>query len=122
MNGADRRRKNRRHSDARAGVRRNVGAQVHALGVYFDPDNRCDLCNKPLLVTDPIRSRCDQCVRYGAPEAIELPIRSFGAKPGVVRSACAGCERVTLDDGVTPLALADGLCLGCRLAGTSTAG
>lgn len=86
----------------------------------FDLENRCDLCDKPLFVTSPVRTRCDQCVRYGPPEEITLKIREFGTKEDATRSPCAGCGRTALEDGVTPIALADGYCLGCRLDGAQT--
>lgn len=86
------------------------------LAGMFDPENRCDLCNKQLYVTAPVRTRCDQCVRYGAPLELAPPIREFGAKADVVAVPCTGCARDVLEDG-TPVPSADGYCLSCRLDG-----
>jgi hypothetical protein len=88
----------------------------------FDPESPCDLCGKPLFVTSPMRTRCDQCVRYGAPLPVAPPIREFGSKGGSAATPCAGCGRDHCQDGVTVLPLVEGYCLSCRLDGAQQAG
>lgn len=87
----------------------------------FDPENRCDLCAKPLLVTSPLRSRCDQCAHYGPPLAISPPIREFGNKSGSTGVPCTACGRDLCNDGVTVLPLVEGHCVSCRLDGVHQA-
>ena len=87
----------------------------------FDPENRCDLCSKPLIVTAPVRTRCDQCVRYGPPLDITPPIREFGSK-GSAAVPCTGCGRDHCQDGVTVLPLVEGYCVSCRLDGAQLTG
>jgi hypothetical protein len=81
----------------------------------FDPENRCDQCDKPLLVTDPIRSRCDQCVRFGPPIVIAPKIREFGVKTNTAGMSCAVCGRDKGLDDQTPVVLVGDRCVGCLL-------
>lgn len=101
---------------ARCRLAGTVGLWVHTVGA-FDTDNPCDLCGKPLLVTSPVRGRCDQCALYGPPVNIALPIREFSAKAESTSVACAGCGRDRCHDGVTALPLVERHCLSCRLDG-----
>lgn len=87
----------------------------------FDPNNRCDLCTKPLLVTSPVRTRCDQCVRYGPPIDVTPPIREFGSK-GTAPVPCASWGRDHCQDGLPALPLVEGYYLSCRLDGMQATG
>lgn len=73
------------------------------------------LCDKALLITSPVRTRCDQCTQYGPPQLIATRLREFGVKADATRIACTGCGRDLCHDGATVPQLVEGYCLSCRL-------
>lgn len=96
-----------------------LGCTIEAM---FDPNNRCDLCDKALLVTSPVRTRCDQCAQYGPPQLIAPRLREFGVKADATGLPCTGCGRDLCHDGATVLQLVEGYCLSCRLDGLHQTG
>jgi hypothetical protein len=79
----------------------------------------CVRCGQRLLLLAAGREVCERC-HLGHPSG-EVVVETRKAKPLAIPVACSGCGREVLDDGVTPVPVADGYCLSCRLDGVHLA-
>jgi hypothetical protein len=75
----------------------------------------CVRCGQRLLLLAEGREVCERC-HLGHPSG-EVVVETRKAKPPAIPVACSGCGRDVLEDGVTPVPVAEGYCLSCRLDG-----